>query len=193
MTKAAEAEMARAMDALARAYIEGDEGTRLSVLHSLGVQPERFIEASARLWPLREREIERALKARASSRRDAKEVTQISVESCMHMLRLCAEMVSADSQRVAVPQSELRRVVDWTATRTSKALAELRAVGALFGPFPSGYSQEWEVDASYASALGEAARLEALHRQVQTQQVEREGVVQLREANPGPATSRRQA
>lgn len=176
-----EAELARAMQALARRFVEGDDVERTALLGALGLKPERRIEPSVRVWLAREAEIVKALEERASARRAAREATRVSVATCLGMIRACCENLAADSQRVAKTQAQLVKLLEWEGSRCSAALAELRAVGAVFGPFPAGYSQEWEVDASLASALDEDARRAAIEAQRAASDADAALVVKLRE------------
>ncbi|MCU0790690.1 MAG: hypothetical protein MUE79_06530 [Nitratireductor sp.] len=160
-----EHDLKRALDALARAYMEGDDEQRARILATLDLKPSPDIAPEARIWIAREAEIIEALETRAVARRAEKITTPVSVQTCMEMLRCCAAWISPTSQRVRRTQAQLTQVMDWQSTRVSKALAELRAVGAVVGPFPSGYSQEWELDARYCSALTPEARQAACDAQ----------------------------
>lgn len=170
-----EKDLKRALDALARAYVEGDEQLRERLLGALDLKPSPDIAPEARIWITREAEIREALEARAAARRAAKDHISVSVAACMDMLRCCATWISPTSQRVRKSQHELRAILDWQSPRTSAALSELRAVGAVYGPIPQGYTQAWDLDARYCSALTPEAREAACIEQQQARDAAQAG------------------
>ena len=144
------------------------------------MKAERRIEPSARVWLAREAEIVKALDERAAARRAAKEATRVSVATCRELLRMCCENLAPDSQRVAKTQAELVKLLEWESSRCSVALAELRAVGAVFGPSllatrKSGRSMLiWH-------RLDEDARRAAMEAQRAASEADAASVVKLRE------------
>lgn len=174
MTKrkpAAKAANAKALRAAMRVIVNASGGDARAALMKLLESPE-FVAAevhpSARVFLAREREVidalDRAPRAAAGK--------GVSCEAAVQVLRAMARLLPADSQRIVASRRELALEAGVDDGRVDAALPWLVAVGAVIlgrrgmGKRPS----EYELDARFASALPEAARLdvvEAQRRQMQ--------------------------
>lgn len=167
---AAEQELAAALErisALGQAHPALARRTRRILA---GAKPARG--GFMRVWIDREQEITDDLEARAREQREARGEPLIAVNTTLRVLAAARATLPPDGQRMDRTQAQLAAQLNIRANLISLAFQELRAVGAVLGRERKGQSITWEIDAEYASRLGDDARNKAITAQQQLRQQE---------------------
>lgn len=96
---------------------------------------------------------------------DAIEQTGTRKAMTMHVLMQMAATLGEKSQRLAETQAKLASNMGLSPNEMSRAVTVLAKTGAILLRRQAGKSVTWEIDATYASAMPETMRLEAIDRQ----------------------------